>query len=308
MNYVEILVLALLLDALIGEPDLIWSRTPHPTVLMGRAVDFIDQKLNNGAIRTIKGAAGVLAICTVAGLVGTALAMLPGHNIWELIIAVVFIAHRSLIDHVRAVAQGLSLDLGVGRQKVGLIVGRDTGDMDESAVSRAAIESTAENFSDGVVAPVFWFLLFGAPGIMIYKAVNTADSMIGHKTEEYIEFGRFAARLDDVLNWIPARITAWLYCMVGRKSGAWAATKEDAVFHRSPNAGWPEAAMAHTLGIALAGPRSYGGTPTIDPFLNGAGRRELTAADIKRAVRLTWMAWAVLMLIFVALAFILHIA
>jgi adenosylcobinamide-phosphate synthase len=165
--------------------------------------------------------------------------------------------------------------------------------MDEVAVARSAIESAAENLSDGVVAPAFWFLIGGAPGIIVYKMVNTADSMIGYRTPRYLEFGWAAARMDDLLNLIPARLTALLIALVGRVAD-WRGTIADARLHRSPNAGWPEAALSRALGIALAGPRAYDGVLQDYPWVNGTGRRPLTPEDIDATIGLLWKTWAAL--------------
>ena len=222
-------------------------------------------------------------------------------NILEVVIAAVLIAHKSLVDHVRDVAQALQTGLPQGRNAVSMIVGRDTGGMDEPAVSRAAIESAAENFSDGVVAPVLWFLILGLPGILIYKIINTADSMIGYQNEEYAEFGYAAAKLDDLLNWLPARATAVLICAAHLDRNAMDVVFEDADLHRSPNAGWPEAAMAGVLDVALAGPRSYGGHMSDDVFVNSRGKRETSAQDILDAVKVLNRSWYVLAGFFAAL-------
>ena len=293
MTHVEMLILALILDALLGEPKFLWSRVPHPAELMGKAIDRLDLMLNRGRLRVIKGGLAIGALALIAVGLGLFIALIPDFGILEMLTIAILFAHKSLIEHVGAVAQALGQSVQAGRKSVGMIVGRDTRDLDESDVTRAAIESAAENFSDGVVAPAFWALLFGAPGILFYKLVNTADSMIGHRSEDYEQFGKAAARLDDLLNWIPARATAALFCLVGRAKDAWNDTAEDAVYHRSPNAGWPEAAMAVSLGIALAGPRSYFGERTDDPFVNGAARRVLEPGDIIAAVALLWKSWRV---------------
>jgi len=308
MNNFEILLLALVLDAIIGEPRFLWSRIPHPAVLMGRGVDWIDQRLNTGGMLFVKGVMGLGLLCLLAAGIGILIGLLPDQGVVECIVAAILLAHRSLVDHVRAVARALGQGIEEARYSVSLIVGRDTAELDESGVSRAAIESAAENFSDGVVAPAFWFLLFNLPGLFVYKMVNTADSMIGHMDERYALFGRAAARLDDWMNWIPARITGGLLCIVGMKRGAWELIREEAQFHRSPNAGWPEAAMAASLGVALAGPRSYAGQTTMDMFINGSGRRAIDAKDIRRAIWLLWKGWAALILILALLAGIVAIA
>jgi adenosylcobinamide-phosphate synthase len=207
------------------------------------------------------------------------------------LIASTLIAQRSLYQHVAKVRTAFaSGGLTEARQAVAMIVGRDPEQLDEAGVSRAAIESCAENFSDGVVAPVFWLALFGLPGILVYKAINTADSMIGHRNARYEQYGWAAARLDDLVNLAPARLAGALLSLAaplarGSIGAAWRVMRRDATKHRSPNAGWPESAMAGALGLALAGPRIYGGKTVDDPFLNAEGRQAATPDDIGRALR-----------------------
>ncbi|MEM9754416.1 MAG: adenosylcobinamide-phosphate synthase CbiB [Pseudomonadota bacterium] len=285
------LAAALILDAIFGEPRWLWSRVPHPVVLMGRLVDVGDRLLNRGAWRRVKGALWVVVLAAAALGLGFAIAALPYGPVWETIGAAILLAHRSLVDHVRAVADGLAQGLAEGRTAVARIVGRDTREMDESAVARAAIESAGENFSDGVVAPALWFAALGLPGIFLYKIVNTADSMIGHKTEKHLEFGWAAARLDDVLNWAPARFTAVLIAAAHRDRTAWRIIRRDAPLHRSPNAGWPEAALACALDAAVSGPRSYGGRIEDHPFVNREGRHDLSHEDVYEAYAALWRVW-----------------
>lgn len=289
------LILALLLDALFGEPDAIWRRAPHPAVLIGRCVGFLDQRLNAGEARRAKGAAALALLLTGAGAVGWTLAALPFGWAIEIVAAAILLAQKSLADHVQAVAEGLGRSLADGRAEVAKIVGRDVDALDETGVARAAIESAAENFSDGVVAPAFWFLVAGLPGILIYKAANTADSMIGYRTERHKDFGWAAARFDDALNLIPARLSALLIAAAHGSLSGWRAARRDAALHRSPNAGWPEAAMAAALGVALAGPRVYDGEATDDPYVYAEGARVLGPADVARAVSALWRAWAALL-------------
>lgn len=296
------LALALILDAIFGEPKQIWSRFPHPAVLMGRAVSTLDQTLNFGDSRQAKGIVAMAFLVFGAAVIGKILSGLPLGWIVEILIAAILLAHASLIQHVKDVATALSHSLARGRAAVSLIVSRDTSHMDESAVVRSAIESASENFSDGVVAPAFWFLVLGLPGLIIYKVTNTADSMIGYKTPKYQEFGWAAARFDDVLNYIPARITALIILVANRSWGAWQIVRRDAQLHRSPNAGWPEAAVAGTLDIALAGPRQYDGKMTEFPFVNPNGRRDLTAEDIHDTLFTLWRSWALLLAIVIVLA------
>lgn len=284
------LLLAMVLDAVFGEPRILWSRWPHPAVLMGRAVGWLEARLNRGEFRYLRGVLAVVALVAGAGALGWVLAALPG-VVAEVIVGAVLLAQRSLADHVRAVAGALRLSLREGRRSVALIVGRDTAALDQPGVARAAIESAAENLSDGVVAPAFWMLVGGLPGILIYKAVNTADSMIGHRTPRYERFGWAAARLDDLLNLIPARLTAGLIWLTHPRRGVWGAIRRDARLHRSPNAGWPEAAMAQVLGIALSGPRSYHGEMREFPWVHPEGRREIGPGEIDAAVGVLWRTW-----------------
>ena len=297
MNFAEILFLAMLLDAMMGEPAWLWSRAPHPAVVIGRVIGWADKQFNKGPARRMKGAALVLVLCTTGAALGLALAALPGGWIVQLIAAAILLAQKSLVAHVRDVARGLRASIGAGRQAVAQIVGRDTTDLDAAGISRAAIESAAENLSDGVVAPAFWFLLLGLPGMLVYKIVNTADSMIGYRTDRHREFGWAAARLDDVLNWIPARLTALVTAAATGRLGQMRAIGGDAKLHRSPNAGWPEAAFARSLGVALAGPRSYDGKLQDFPYVNVSGAKDIGPAEVGRAAGLLWRVWAACALI-----------
>ena len=295
MTHASILVLAMILDAALGEPKWLWQRFPHPAVLMGRAVGWIDHNFNNGN-RKLNGILGMAVLVILAAYLGHFLSRLPGGPIIETLLAAILIAQRSLSDHVRAVANGLRISLSQGKTEVAKIVGRDTAEMDEAAVARAAIESAAENLSDGVVAPVFWFLLFGLPGILVYKITNTADSMIGYKTPRHLDFGWAAARLDDVLNWVPARLTAGLIALSHLRPDVWSIIIRDAGLHRSPNAGWPEAAMAATLGVSLSGPRSYEGQMQDFPYVFPEGRKSPLAKDIDSAANALWRSWILLII------------
>lgn len=286
------LAVALVLDAAFGEPKWLWDRAPHPAVVMGRAVGWLDARLNRGAQARAMGVIALGLLVMGAGAVGIILAELGW--VFEVLGAAILLAHRSLLDHVRAVALGLRTSVADGRAAVAMIVGRDVETLDRAGVARAAIESGAENFSDGVVAPAFWFLVAGLPGILIYKVVNTADSMVGYRTPRHEAFGWASARLDDVLNWVPARLTAGLIAAVhGRlfDRGYWARVRRDAGLHRSPNAGWPEAALAPVLDVALAGPRIYHGNREDFPFVHPEGRRDPGPEDIDAACRTLWRVW-----------------
>ncbi len=290
MTTAGVLALALLLDAALGEPRWLWDRLPHPAVLMGRAVDWCDRILNRGGARRAKGVATMAGLAAGALILGLALAQLG--PLAEMLVAAVLLAQKSLMQHVGAVADGLRLSLGDGRRAVAQIVGRDTAAMDEPAVARAAIESAAENFSDGVIAPAFWFLLAGLPGLLLYKITNTADSMIGYRTPRHAEFGWAAARLDDALNLIPARLTALLIAALHGHLSDWRGIVAEARRHRSPNAGWPEAAAARALGVALSGPRAYDGQMRDFPFVFPTGRRQIGPDEIDATVRMLWRVWA----------------
>lgn len=303
MSTAALLVVALLLDAALGEPEWLWSRLPHPAVLMGRAVATLDRWLNRGAARVAKGALALALLALGALLLGAAIAW--AGPVAEAIAAAILLAQRSLTDHVRAVALGLTASLQDGRDMVARIVSRDTRNMDEAQVARAAIESAAENFSDGVIAPAFWFLILGIPGLILYKTVNTADSMIGYRNARYEQFGKAAARADDLMNLIPARLTGLMIAVFTGQMGDWRAIVADARRHKSPNAGWPEAATARALDVALAGPRSYDGQMRALPWVYGSGHRNIGAAEIRAATRLLWRVWLVFLLLVVACALLL---
>lgn len=295
-----ILLVALVADALIGDPDMLWRRFPHPVSWMGALISGLERGLNREALsfglrRALGGLAlvAVLAICgTIAIAVDAVLRLLPGHPVIAGLVASVLLAQNSLYAHVARVRAALAGEgLEAARRAVSMVVGRNPESLDEAGIARAAIETTAENFSDGVVAPVFWFALLGLPGLVLYKAINTADSMIGHRNARFEAYGWAAARLDDLVNLVPARLAGLLVAFVapiagGRIGPALKIMMRDARVHKSPNAGWPEAAMAGALGVALAGPRQYGDRRVDDPFLNPEGRVAADAGDIARALRL----------------------
>ncbi|MEE9388103.1 MAG: adenosylcobinamide-phosphate synthase CbiB [Paracoccaceae bacterium] len=298
MNVAGAIAIAMVLDAVFGEPGWLWSRMRHPAVLIGNIISWLDRQLNTDSQRKLRGVLTVIILIALGILLSLLLRILPATVFIETILAAILLAHKSLTAHVADVATALRLSLDKGRKSVAKIVGRDTRDMDEPAVVRGAIESAAENLSDGVIAPVFWFLIAGFPGMLIYKIINTADSMIGYKNQRYEQFGWAAARLDDVLNWVPARMTAALIALAHLRPGIGLSVARDARLHRSPNAGWPEAAMAICLNISLAGPRSYDGEVRDFPYVHPDGESDLGPADIDRAVTALWKAW-VLTLVFV---------
>ena len=297
-----LLATAMVLDAALGEPDWLWSRLPHPAVLMGRAVGWLDRHLNRGEAKRLKGMAA-LAVLAV-GAVAIGLALSRAGSVAEIAAAAILLAQRSLVQHVADVATALRRSVEEGRTAVARIVSRDCRDMDPPRIARAAIESAAENLSDGVIAPAFWFLLLGVPGLLLYKAVNTADSMIGYRNDRYRDFGWAAARMDDLLNLIPARLTGLLIAALHGGLRDWPAIVRDARRHRSPNAGWPEAAMARALGVALAGPRSYDGRMRDLAWVNGEARRDIGPADMDAAVAVLWRVWAVFLALTIALGLI----
>lgn len=314
-----LLVGALLLDALIGDPDWLWRRVPHPARMLGGLIAGLDQAFNRPQWterrRRLAGAGAVALLLVLAAALAVAiesiLLQLPFGQVLLALVASIFMAQRSLYEHVRHVRCAFaSGGLEAARAAVSRIVGRDPRTLDEAGVCRAAIESCAENFSDGVVAPAFWFALLGLPGLVAYKAVNTADSMIGHRTARHRAFGWAAARLDDGLNLIPARLSGLLLGLGGRAAGGSVAAAlgtmwRDAGRHRSPNAGWPEAAMAGALDLSLAGPRFYGRQLVDDPFLNAGGRAAARPADIGRALRVLVAACLLHAALYAALALVL---
>ncbi|TCQ27970.1 adenosylcobinamide-phosphate synthase CbiB [Rhizobium sp. PP-CC-3G-465] len=296
-----ILAAGLAIDRVVGDPDWLWRRLPHPVVLFGTAIAACERRMNLPHLsdeqlrrRGVVAISGLLLLSAVIGLlIHLALSSLglAGAAIEALTVAI-FLAQKSLSDHVLRVAAGLREGgLAGGRQAVAMIVGRDPESLDEAGVCRAAIESLAENFSDGVVAPLFWYAICGLPGLLAYKMLNTADSMIGHKTERYLHFGRASARLDDLANLPAARLSMLLiaggaWWRLGQRAGrdALSVALRDQGLHRSPNSGWPEAAMAGALNRQLAGPRLYAGGRVEEPMMNAAGRPVATADDILRGV------------------------
>ena len=287
------MLLGLLIEVAVGWPSKLHARIGHPVVWIGALIGFCDTTLNKGSpsARRFMGTATLVIVLFVsAGLAALLASLLPGGWIGVIatgILAWPFIAARSLHEHVAAVADPqINGDLDGARFAVSMIVGRNPETLDSEAINRAALESLAENASDGVVAPLFWGVIFGLPGLVAYKALNTADSMIGHRNERYEDFGWAAARLDDLANLIPARLTAVLIALAtGRFAKVLSITRRDARYHRSPNAGWPETAMASGLGIRLSGPRNYDGQPTDDPYLN-ADAPDPLPADITLGLRL----------------------
>lgn len=282
------MLLALALDALIGWPDAFYRGIGHPVTWCGALISKLDQRWNHGRplARRLKGVVAgllVIALCTAAAAVLQSMAW----PVFTALLAWPLIAARSLHSHVAAVGKPLLKgDLSAARREVAKIVGRDPARLDASGIARAALESLAENASDGIIAPLFWGALFGLPGIAAYKAINTLDSMLGHRSPRYRAFGWAAARIDDLANLIPARLTALLFALAtDRKKAALQTAWRDARRHRSPNGGWPEAAMAGALGLRLSGPRIYGNEVANEPWINAAGR-DPRAEDIHAGLAL----------------------
>jgi adenosylcobinamide-phosphate synthase len=314
-----LLAAALVLDRVVGDPPWLWRRLPHPVTLFGWMIGRCDAALNDPALgfeaRRRRGVAASVSLAAVALATGIAIelvtAALPLGFALEIVLVAVLLAQKSLIEHVGQVADGLRQTLAGGRAAVARIVGRDVTVLDEAGVARAAIESAAENFSDGLVAPAFWYATLGLPGLLVYKLANTADSMIGHRTPRHEAFGWAAARFDDALNFIPARLSAVLIALAaplrgGQAGAAWKAALRDASLHRSPNAGWPEAAAAGALGLALGGPRRYGPVVVDGAWLNGSSRQDAGPEDIRAAMQLIDSAWLLLLALaagFAALTF-----
>jgi adenosylcobinamide-phosphate synthase len=311
------LLIALSADALFGYPSALLKTLGHPVMWIGALINLADRRLNRedwgAAWRRICGLLSILTIVAItaccAALIQWLAGRMPYGSALTALAASTLLASRSLYEHVSDVAAALDRGgLQAGRAAVSRIAGRDPESLDGSGVARAAIESLAENASDGIVAPALWFALLGLPGLAAYKAINTADSMIGHRTPRHEAFGWAAARLDDIVNLPASRLTALLLVFAApltsaSSRGAIQAVLRDAGRHRSPNAGWPEAAMAGALNLKLAGPRIYAGVTVDDAFM-GDGRREANPKDIWDALRLAKNAWIVLIAAVAALAYL----
>jgi adenosylcobinamide-phosphate synthase len=311
-------LLALVIEAAVGYPPPLLRTIGHPVTWMGAMIGRLERRFNQAASARVRRLAGVAVLAAVVGIaaalafaVERMLLLLPFGSFAVALLASTLLAQRSLHDHVARVACALEDEgLAAGRKAVAHIVGRDPDALDEAGVARAAIESLAENFSDAVVAPAFWTALGGLAAGVAYKAINTADSMLGHRTERLAAFGWASARLDDLVNLPASRLSALLLiAAAGLTPGASAkaslrAVRRDARNHRSPNAGYPEAAVAGALGLALAGPRIYGGV-LIDDAVMGGGRRDLSAADIRAALSLYRRADALLIALLAVLVLVL---
>jgi len=295
-----LLLVGLAIDALFGDLPAVFAHIPHPVVLAGQAIAFFDRKLNRASRsdrrRRERGIVTVVVLVGMAAAIGSGIEWLCRGSVLgalvEAFVIGVLLAQRGLYEHVAVVAVALERGgLPAGREAVRHIVGRDPLRLDAHGVARAAIESLAENFSDGIVAPVFWYLLFGLPGLCAYKMANTLDSMIGHRTPHYRAFGWAAARLDDVLNTVPAPLSgvllaaAAVFASNSRPGHALTIMLRDGRKHHSPNAGWPESAMAGALGLALAGPRRYPEGLVADSWL-GDGSARAGVSDIVRGLQL----------------------
>lgn len=296
-----VLIAALVLDRIVGDPEWLWKRVPHPVVLFGTMIGWFDRTFNRkrfeNDILRIGGVLTIVVLLLWSLICGWLIhRLLSGLGLlgWllEVVLVAIFLAQKSLADHVSRVATGLRTGgLEGGRRAVSMIVGRDPETLDEPAVCRAAIESLAENFSDGVVAPALWYAVLGLPGLLAYKMLNTADSMIGHRSPKYLYFGWASARLDDLANIPAARLSilliaagAWWRTGLRAARNALGIALRDNGLHRSPNSGWPEAAMAGALDIQLAGPRIYAGALVAEPMINGSGRATATVGDVESSV------------------------
>jgi adenosylcobinamide-phosphate synthase len=310
--------LALLMERLFGYPKAIYRQIGHPVEWMGYLLSKLEVALFDPDAEPyqarLRGVAALVALLVIVAipaiLISTFLSTFTFGWIIEALLATTLIAQYSLHEHVGAVGKGLDISLNDGREAVSMIVGRDPAQLDESGVTKAALESLAENTSDGIVAPVLWYALLGLPGIVMYKAINTADSMIGHKSERYVYFGWAAARLDDFVNLPASRLTGLMFAgaaaWTDRERGkiAWLAMWRDAPKHNSPNAGWPESALAASLGVKFGGPRSYEGSLVNLPWM-GEGREILNRDDIRKGLRLygTAMTFLLLLVAFCAVLF-----
>ena len=299
-NNLLVLILAIIVDAVAGDPRWLYSRIPHPIVIIGHQIELFDRFFNRAhyspVTRKLLGVISVLIIVSSAWLVGWLIAwscnQVSFGVLLQALIVSIFLAQNSLYQHVASVAKACKADdLIDARSQISHIVGRDPNSLDQRAIGRAAIESLSENFSDGVVAPIFWYVVGGLPALIAYKALNTSDSMIGYLTDKYADFGWCAARFDDAANFIPARLSAFIITIAAfiipsaTGKSAFTTAIRDAKKHRSKNAGWPEAAMAGALGIKIAGPRNYDGILVEDAWM-GDGIANVDASHIFMALRI----------------------
>jgi adenosylcobinamide-phosphate synthase len=315
-EHLAILAVAIVVDAIADDPAWLWRRIPHPVQLLRSLLKALDRALNRPRwpaprLRIVGGVAITLLVL-VSAVIGWLLEWIfrqhPAGSVGTVAFAAIMLAGRSLHDHVRAVAT--ALDVGgveAGRETVARIVGRDPGNLDRHRICRAAIESAASHFSDGLVAPALWFALLGLPGLFAYKAINTGDLVIGDLSLRHRDFGWFAVRLNAVVNLPASRVSGALIALAaplvrGSIGRAFRAMRRDAPRHRSLNAGWPEAAMASALGVSLGGPRRYGGILVDDVYLNESGRRDATSDDIRRALRVYRGAWSLVLVLVLLLA------
>jgi adenosylcobinamide-phosphate synthase len=318
MNHFVMAAFALVVEYFVGYPQSLQRAIGHPVEWIGKLIAYLDEGLNDPDSedndQRNQGIFAVVALCIAVGVPAFLLErlLLSFHYGWIIntLLATAFIAQKSLRDHVTAVARTLPQSIVAARKEVAKIVGRDPSTLDESGVAKAALESLAENTADGITAPIFWFAIAGLPGIVIYKAINTADSMIGHKSEKYLHFGWAAAKLDDLVNLPASRLTgllfagaAWLKSKT-RAQAALNAMWRDASKHQSPNAGWPEAAMAGALDLKFGGPRQYDGEMVQLPYM-GDGRGQMTAADIDKGLELYDRALLILLALAAVLALVL---
>lgn len=318
MSTLTLAAIAILIERIVGYPSVLQKTIGHPVEWFGLLIDSAEKHFNLAPNSQIQGRLrGAIALVLIllftalpAWLVSQVLGRCTGGPLIEALLATTLIAQKSLRQHVLDVYRALSNSLQDGRHAVAKIVGRETRSLDESGVAKAALESLAENTADGIVAPVFWFALLGLPGIVAYKVINTADSMIGHKSDRHLHFGYAAAKLDDLVNLPASRLTALFFAGAALFSSsqaakaALAATWRDAGKHRSPNAGWPESAMAGALDLKFGGPRFYDGEIVDLPFL-GHGREQLTRLDIDSGLKLygraLWIMLGLVVLLAIAL-------
>lgn len=305
-----LLFFMIILDGITGEPAWIYRRIPHPVVLMGKLLSILEKTFNRASNMAVKGRMlGTLClmlylvlICAVAHLIERTLYYYIGGlyaDIILILLASTLLAARSLHDHVQEVFVHLEKNHHDDAQtSLAKIVGRDVTKLDQAGMNRAVIETSAENFSDGFMAPCFWFLVLGFPGLVLYKAINTADSMIGHKNDRYLHFGWAAARLDDLANYIPARLTAAIFLICGLIKNRRSiitnikTCQQHASQHLSINAGWPECAMASILNVKLGGPRTYGDQKIAGVWL-GIGRERARLHDVKEALKMCLLSWII---------------
>jgi adenosylcobinamide-phosphate synthase len=301
------LVLGFVLDQLLGDPEAL----PHPVVGFGKVISFFEKRLNKGRFRLANGAMITLMLVFSTYIlcwktIGILTKIHPLARVFGIMILIFYcLSAKTLRKEVSLVFRELDISLENGRKQVSRIVGRDTNYLNPQQIRTAALETLSENLSDGVIAPLFWFMLLGTPGMLAYKMINTLDSMIGYKNDRYLLFGRCAAKLDDVANYIPARITAFIMLLVSNNLSKIGFVEKQGINHSSPNSGYPEAALAAILNCRFGGPNYYFGKMVLKPYI-GTNERKLSSDDMNKAIKINRLSEVTMLFITIVVFYSIH--